>query len=146
MDNIHRCRFESCGWLILIKITNMGIRSCKRCGKELTKRQTIYCSRNCARPRKRGFFCKTCNIPLTRIWQNSFCSHSCAAKFNNLGVCKNGEPRIRQYSNCIICNKVLMGKQVKFCSPRCAGKSKIDRVKNKNIKLAQIASNRIGKL
>lgn len=47
---------------------------------------------------------------------NKFCSHSCSAKFNNLGVKRFfGEPR--DLTSCMNCQKLT--KNYKFCSKKC---------------------------
>lgn len=62
--------------------------------------------------------CKTCHNPLSYLKRkNDFCSHTCSAKFNNVGTCRHGTPRTT--FECLNCGKKLSGKQHKFCSHRC---------------------------
>ena len=65
--------------------------------------------------------CKTCSgsLPYEKR-KNSFCSSSCAARFNNIGV-------VRHHSKsstallCIRCNKLLGKGETKYCSTHCCG-------------------------
>lgn len=57
--------------------------------------------------------CITCNTPTTNP---KFCSKSCAAKHNNIGVIRN-KPKFR--SPCLNCNKRIKGNNQKFCSRNC---------------------------
>lgn len=60
--------------------------------------------------------CEECQKELTSRFQKKFCSHSCAATFNNRGVTRHGVSR--KYINCIVCGKKLhTGK--KYCSHKC---------------------------
>lgn len=56
--------------------------------------------------------CKICSKFLSYEKRyNIFCSHSCAAKFNNLGVVRNGE----SLKKCISCGKLLRKQAKKRC-------------------------------
>ena len=48
---------------------------------------------------------------------NRFCSRSCAAKINNIGISRNRKDKLN--SLCLNCNKVLIKSQKKFCSITC---------------------------
>lgn len=52
-------------------------------------------------------------------WGKKFCNHSCSAKFNNRGVCRNGKPLVKH--QCEICNKLTYNSR--FCSQKCTGAS-----------------------
>lgn len=65
--------------------------------------------------------CKHCNIIIPYDErEKTFCNHSCAAAFNNLGTCRNGNPRT--IFNCIECGKKLTPHQNKYCSKICCVK------------------------
>lgn len=75
--------------------------------------------------------CKGCDVAIDYDRKrNNFCSKSCAAKINNLGVCRN--PRVERVektgikarktrlTNCLYCGKELtVYGQFKFCSQKC---------------------------
>ena len=78
--------------------------------------------------------CKNCNESLSyEKRKNKFCSHSCAASFNNLGVIRNvisGKWRKKQ---CFNCGKIT--ENVKFCSRACHSIYKKDQ---RRIKIEQL--------
>ena len=52
---------------------------------------------------------------------NKYCSRSCAASVNNLGVRRHGCHNDRGVENCLNCGVALVGKRGrKYCSRRCA--------------------------
>ena len=55
--------------------------------------------------------------------RNKYCSHSCAAKATNRGVCRHGEPRLSD--TCERCGASL-NKGKRFCSRECSGAAKAD--------------------
>lgn len=60
--------------------------------------------------------CKSCLKPIPYPnRKNKFCSRSCSAAFNNLGVVRHGSPR----QPCLDCGAKLSGKRNKFCSHKC---------------------------
>jgi hypothetical protein len=66
--------------------------------------------------------CKNCNIILSyNKRHNTFCSQSCAAKYNNLGVCRNPKKHI---NTCPFC-KGPMSNDCKMCR-KCHKKILID--------------------
>ncbi len=94
--------------------------ACKTCGNELlTKDQKDFCSLVCAgkaitQPRRGLEVCKNCNKKLIGS-QRKFCSHSCAAAFNNKGIRRHGKPP----SNCFSCGKKLKSYKNKYCNGTC---------------------------
>lgn len=59
--------------------------------------------------------CKSCNLELSyESRRNTYCSQSCAAKFNNKGVRRHGQCQIKP---CNICKKPT--KNLKYCSAQC---------------------------
>ena len=77
--------------------------------------------------------CKYCGevIPYEKR-ENDFCNHSCAASYNNQGVCRNGNP-LPEHSYCLNCGKEIT-RGNKFCDNTCAAKYRekqyIERWKN----------------
>lgn len=69
--------------------------------------------------------CKRCETPIPYDKRrNSFCSHSCAASYNNLGVCRN-EKKKRESENCLDCGNPLDGRpKQKYCGHECASRGK----------------------
>lgn len=65
--------------------------------------------------------CKYCGevIPYEKR-ENDFCNHSCAASYNNQGVCRNGNP-LPEHSYCLNCGKEIT-RGNKFCNNTCAAK------------------------
>jgi hypothetical protein len=62
--------------------------------------------------------CKKCGTQLPyKNRNNKFCSHSCAAKCNNLGVRRHGKFVIKPCEDC-----AKPTKNVRFCSVRCCEK------------------------
>lgn len=49
---------------------------------------------------------------------NRFCSHSCAASYNNLGVRRHGKPKEARGA-CVFCGNSLRKGQTKYCSSPC---------------------------
>ena len=66
--------------------------------------------------------CKNCGKDLDyKHRHNKFCSHSCSASFNNIGVVRNGQ--IQKNHVCGFCGIELKKKSQKhFCSNRCQQK------------------------
>lgn len=58
--------------------------------------------------------CKTCSVELTKKWQKKFCSVSCAAKLNNIGVKRSKKIE----KECKHCKKKT--KNAKYCSSYCS--------------------------
>ncbi len=50
--------------------------------------------------------------------KNKYCSKSCAAKVNNIGVSRNNSGKVR-ITNCANCHSPLNSNQYKFCSLKC---------------------------
>ena len=77
--------------------------------------------------------CKNCNQPLTKKNQKIFCSISCAAKVNNVGVRRNRKPR-NQCKNC--------GNECKYsyCSNSCQGILKMKEIEESYFKGESIPS------
>lgn len=65
-------------------------------------------------------FCKYCGEEIIGEdrRRKKFCNHSCAAKFNNKGVVRNGKPVIK-YEFCIICGEKTKENASKYCSAKC---------------------------
>lgn len=63
-------------------------------------------------------FCKFCGKELSyEKRDNDFCSHSCAASYNNKGVCRHGQPT-PNHSYCLNCGKEIKpGRQ--YCNNKC---------------------------
>ena len=62
-------------------------------------------------------YCKYCGelLPFEKR-DNDFCNHSCAASYNNQGVCRNGTSSQPNY--CLNCGKEI-SKRNKFCNNVC---------------------------
>lgn len=59
--------------------------------------------------------CKTCgNILEYKKRKNMYCSHSCAALFNNKGVRRHGKE-----TSCLYCKKLTKASSRRFCSQEC---------------------------
>ena len=56
-----------------------------------------------------------CNHCQTETSNPKFCSKSCAAKHNNKGVRRHGNPA----GNCIVCGKPKANSKAKYCSNAC---------------------------
>lgn len=52
--------------------------------------------------------------------ENDFCDHSCAASYNNHGICRNGSP-LPEHSYCLNCGREIT-RGNKFCDNTCAAK------------------------
>ena len=67
--------------------------------------------------------------------KNKYCNRSCAAKINNLGRRRHGNPK----NNCLICGELTSSSQQIYCSIKCASKAReIDEeTKKLNNRLAQ---------
>lgn len=63
-------------------------------------------------------YCKFCGkvIPYEKR-DNEFCDHSCAASYNNKGICRNGN-KLPEHSYCLNCNKEI-NRGNKFCNSTC---------------------------
>ena len=61
--------------------------------------------------------CKECQVELTKNGQKKFCSSSCAAKANNRGRRRHGQPP----TDCLVCGKKTASARRKYCSSTCAG-------------------------
>ncbi len=59
--------------------------------------------------------CKKCNKELVGKDQKKFCSISCAAKINNLGIRRHGNPP----KICLNCGNKLTGSRGKYCNRNC---------------------------
>lgn len=72
--------------------------------------------------------CLKCEKPLTYSQrQNTFCSHSCAASINSIGVDRHKKHR----PNCIYCGQAIKRRNKLFCSKQCDVSYKIDKVNKK---------------
>lgn len=72
--------------------------------------------------------CKQCGKPIIydRRNKNEFCSHSCSASYNNIGVCRNFGGNLveiiknkRKSDFCLFCGKEIKRKNRKYCSSQC---------------------------
>lgn len=63
-------------------------------------------------------YCLVCGKELKK-GQYKFCSHSCSASYNNIGVVRNGKERNHK---CLYCGDKLEKNQIKFCSHECQRK------------------------
>lgn len=76
-----------------------------------------------ANPKK----CKTCNNALNyKQRRNRFCSQSCAAKLNNLGIRRHGSNPERK---CLHCHAITTNP--KFCNNTCQQKHRKEKVHNR---------------
>lgn len=67
--------------------------------------------------------CKKCNTPLSyKKRKGKFCGHTCAARFNNLGVNRHGTA-VNKNTQCQVCSKRLKNPNSKYCSFECNGTS-----------------------
>jgi len=60
--------------------------------------------------------------------RKTFCNRSCSASFNNVGKCRNKSKRT--IFNCLHCGNQLSGNQKKYCSNKCSGMYKSEKVIN----------------
>ena len=52
--------------------------------------------------------------------RQKFCSKSCAASFNNIGIVRHGESRAK--SECVVCGNIIINRNsLKYCSRQCCG-------------------------
>ena len=58
--------------------------------------------------------CLNCNLQLTGKYTKKFCSKSCAATYNNKGICRHKK---KPLNSCIKCGSVTKNKL--FCSHSC---------------------------
>jgi hypothetical protein len=72
--------------------------------------------------------CKTCGLAIPYEKRaNTFCTHSCAASFNNIGVNHHKNRDVIKHGansdrNCEYCdNKLNKSSQIKFCNNECQG-------------------------
>lgn len=101
--------------------------------------------------------CKNCNknLPYEKR-KNKFCSHSCAATYNNIGNCKNIEGKngtiynkkiINKNEFCLFCGNKLSKRQYKFCNIFCYKKysynSYIEKWKNNEVSGSDKTSERL---
>ena len=126
--------------------------NCKNCGKELKKHQIKFCSISCENSFKKKKNeedynlspnkCKVCGkiLPYTKK-DNAFCSHSCAAKFNNKNRTVSEQQKsktkntLKNYyksliktkkeRKCIVCGKeyyksLTPSSTLKMCSKECS--------------------------
>lgn len=70
--------------------------------------------------------CANCGVGLTSRYQKKFCSSSCSAAVNNIGVTRHGEAGRFQEKSCPTCGK--QHRKPKYCSRTCchAGLKKTD--------------------
>lgn len=68
--------------------------------------------------------CKYCGkpIPFEERNRKDFCNHSCAASYNNQGICRNGNP-LPEHSYCLNCGKEIT-RGNKFCNNTCSAEYK----------------------
>jgi len=98
------------------------MNSCLSCGENTKNKK--YCSLSCANreqrlnaPRKdRTKYCENCGETFqAKDLSQKYCSHSCSAKVNNLGVRRHGQPPATE---CLECGGRLTHGKV-YCSHRC---------------------------
>jgi endogenous inhibitor of DNA gyrase (YacG/DUF329 family) len=104
----------------------MEKKFCKQCEKEIVgknKNKKIFCSVNCRRQYDRNMrkqnFCKNCGKDISnKSSRYKFCSHSCAASYNNLGRVSS----LRKIRTCIVCHKEYYYSKSysKYCSKECS--------------------------
>ena len=63
--------------------------------------------------------CLKCDTPLKK-GQPKFCSRSCSASYNNVGVRRHGKPK----TTCSHCGKTTKSTRNKYCSSSCFGMAK----------------------
>lgn len=74
--------------------------------------------------------CKYCSTPLSfERKRYTFCNSSCAASFNNKGICRV-KKRIPKTRKCIYCDTILIGQSKKYCNNICQGRYKHDKYIN----------------
>lgn len=84
------------------------IKDCPVCGKEIH----VSGMKNHLKYHEKEHPCENCG-KLTH--NNKFCSHSCAATYNNLGDRKHG----KSPGTCLYCGRGLKQSARKYCSRRC---------------------------
>jgi|TARA_R110000796_G_C14543804_1_gene433184 hypothetical protein len=62
-------------------------------------------------------YCQQCNEPIKSKWAKKFCGSSCAAKFNNTGKRRHGQPP----NDCLVCGEKTGSVREKYCSITCSG-------------------------
>ena len=99
---------------------------CLNCGKQLTGKQTKYCSIKCKKqnrykgrrsPHARRETCLVCEKNLTSM-QTRFCSVKC----KNLSRSENRRSPHPPRETCFVCDKPLIGTQTRYCSRVCKSK------------------------
>ena len=113
-------------------------RACKFCspkcaGHFKSKSKTVQCQcKNCGRPVSK-------KLSQYKKFKNTFCNHSCAATFNNTGVCKNpignnGDVFYKRTyaTQCAGCNNKIKNCKSGLCK-KCFSKKEIDSFGNRKI-------------
>lgn len=86
--------------------------------------------------------CKKCHTKLPyKKRHNQFCSHSCSASFNNMGIARNG--KTKKDIPCLNCGTIT--KNPKFCCCQCKADYDWKRVKNDVQKTGIVTTAYIGK-
>lgn len=66
---------------------------------------------------KQPKLCRCCHIPIDFYHRkNDYCSHSCAAKINHLGI---KSKRRKERPKCLICGNDVKRSDTKYCSIKC---------------------------
>lgn len=112
---------------------------CKECGIEFYRNdywirnsENCFCSQKCFRNKtitKKQTNCLQCGCdihPVTK--KQKFCSHSCAASFNNRG--KNRNKKDYKQVVCLNCGKIFLQKRhrEKYCSKECFVNNRKDEI------------------
>jgi hypothetical protein len=111
---------------------------CKECGIEFYRNdywirnsENCFCSQKCFRNKtitKKQTNCLQCGCEIHAVTKKQkFCSHSCAAIYNNKGVVKNGKPLDKIY--CLYCKKYFKptSHETKYCSKKCSSKHRTEK-------------------
>lgn len=107
---------------------------CEFCSNALTNKNRRFCSLSCsnrARPSRKSIFvkkCIGCDQDFTvdsKSRKNKFCSRSCSAKINNLGMVRNGTA---QTKTCMACLKPVSNRNRSgYCTNECRWNDEIKR-------------------
>lgn len=119
----------SCGKEFPSKMSLAGHKT--SCGKSFEKKCDI-CGRitdvrkwkEHVASHKRDSKCPTCGGVIFGIDNKKFCDHSCAARYNNLGVRRHGK---RTRKKCAYCGKILRRAVNKYCGYDCLKKHAYER-------------------
>lgn len=95
---------------------------------EIKRRKTHYCSAKCYKDKTRVEKAEECLFCHKKICsthsKQKFCSHSCAASFNNSGTIRNGTPLTN--IPCLYCKSLFLPKthNAIYCSKKCSSNAK----------------------